>query len=240
MRAGELLGITVNSFTSVSLEPPLISFCLANSVRSLEEFRKVESFAVNILREDQTEISRKFAQSDDDKWAEVNYRTSARSNPILEPNLAVFECKHREEYECGDHVIVIGHVLHIETNTEGKAARFLPRPLWWIKSVLRRKKACMPKNGQDHLESLRDGRDVYIYGKKVEDVTTDPSFRNSVDSFARLYDYQCEPENLEVMTFESPDSGERVNRCWQLPTCYEEMVQRREAISGWAELHYGF
>lgn len=98
----------------------------------------------------------------------------------------------------------------------------------------------MPKNGQDHLESLRDGRDVYIYGKKVEDVTTDPSFRNSVDSFARLYDYQCEPENLEVMTFESPDSGERVNRCWQLPTCYEEMVQRREAISGWAELHYGF
>ena len=121
---GELLGITVNSFTSVSLEPPLISFCLAKSVRSLEEFRKVESFAVNILREDQREISRKFAQSDDDKWAEVNYRTSARSNPILEPNLAVFECKHREAYECGDHVIVIGHVLHIETNTEERPLVF--------------------------------------------------------------------------------------------------------------------
>ena len=121
---GELLGITVNSFTSVSLEPPLISFCLAKSVRSLEEFRKVESFAVNILREDQREISLKFAQSDDNKWSEVNYRTSARSNPILEPNLAVFECKHQEEYEGGDHVIVVGHVLNFETDTQERPLIF--------------------------------------------------------------------------------------------------------------------
>ncbi len=121
---GELLGITINSFTSVSLDPPLISFCLAKSSRCLEVFRGLESFAVNILREDQSDLSRIFAESDDNKWAEVNYRSSVRSNPILEPNLAVFECKYHEEFESGDHVIVIGHVLDIEADDEERPLVF--------------------------------------------------------------------------------------------------------------------
>ena len=96
------------------------------------------------------------------------------------------------------------------------------------------------KTGEQHLQSLRDGRDVYIHGAGVNDVTAHPAFRNSVATAASLYDYQCSPENIEKMTFVSPGTGERVNRCWQLPGSYAELVARREALTAWAETHYGF
>ena len=96
------------------------------------------------------------------------------------------------------------------------------------------------KNGFDHLASLRDGRDVFIYGARVDDVTTHPAFRRSVASAAALYDFQCAPANVESQTFESPDTGERVNRCWQLPTSLAELVARRQALTAWAETHFGF
>ena len=95
------------------------------------------------------------------------------------------------------------------------------------------------KTGEQHLQSLRDGRDVYIRGERVADVTNHPAFRNSVASAASLYDYQCASENVEKMTFVS-DSDRRVNRCWQLPANYAELVARREALTAWAETHYGF
>ena len=96
------------------------------------------------------------------------------------------------------------------------------------------------KNGQAHLEALRDGREIYLHGKRVDDVTTDPAFRNAAASAASLYDFQCAPGNVEKMTFTSPATGDRVSRCWQLPTNYEELVARREALAAWAETHFGF
>ena len=98
----------------------------------------------------------------------------------------------------------------------------------------------MAKDGRKHLESLRDGREVFISGERVADVTVHPAFRNSVASSAHLYDYQSAAENREKMTFVSPDTGERVSRCWQLPTSHAEIVARREALTDWAETHYGF
>ncbi len=96
------------------------------------------------------------------------------------------------------------------------------------------------KTGADHIESLRDGRTVYLHGQVVEDVVEHPAYRNAVRSAAHLYDFQAAPENLERMTFASPTNGERVNRCWQLPHSYGELVQRREALTAWAEQTYGF
>jgi 4-hydroxyphenylacetate 3-monooxygenase len=96
------------------------------------------------------------------------------------------------------------------------------------------------KNGARHLSSLRDGRDVFILGRRVDDVTAHPAFRNSVASAARLYDFQSSPENIGKMTFPSPQTGERVSRSWQLPATYADLVQRREALSAWAETHFGF
>jgi 4-hydroxyphenylacetate 3-monooxygenase len=96
------------------------------------------------------------------------------------------------------------------------------------------------KTGAQHLASLRDGREVYIFGKRVEDVTTHPAFRNSVASAAYLYDFQSAPERMEQMTFSVPDTGTRVSRSWQLPTNFAELVARREALTAWAETHFGF
>lgn len=96
------------------------------------------------------------------------------------------------------------------------------------------------KGGKEHLESLRDGRTVYLDGQLVDDVTTHPAFRNAVKSASDLYEFQAQPENEDLMTFESPTSGRRVNRAWQMPTSYEELVKRREALVGWAEQHGGF
>ncbi|NUA31808.1 4-hydroxyphenylacetate 3-hydroxylase family protein [Cupriavidus basilensis] len=98
----------------------------------------------------------------------------------------------------------------------------------------------MVKTGSQHIEMLRDGREVYLDGKRVTDVTTHAAFRNSIRSYANLYDFQARPENIEKMTFESPDTGDRVSRIWQLPESYDDLVQRRMALEAWTELHYGF
>jgi 4-hydroxyphenylacetate 3-monooxygenase len=96
------------------------------------------------------------------------------------------------------------------------------------------------KTGAEHLTSLRDGRTVYIDGKLVPDVTEHPAFRNSVRSAASLYDFQARPENVEMMTFMPEGSNRRVNRAWQLPRNYDEMVRRRKALQAWARLTCGF
>lgn len=95
------------------------------------------------------------------------------------------------------------------------------------------------KSGRDHTESLRDGREIYIDGARVEDVTTHPAFRNLVRSVAKLFDYASAPENRDLMTFETPEGG-RANRIWQLPTSYEDMCERRGALEAWTALHAGF
>lgn len=95
------------------------------------------------------------------------------------------------------------------------------------------------KSGRDHTESLRDGREIYIDGARVEDVTTHPAFRNLVRSVAKLFDYASAPENRDLMTFATPEGG-RANRIWQLPTSYEDMCERRGALEAWTALHAGF
>lgn len=96
------------------------------------------------------------------------------------------------------------------------------------------------KTGSMHIDALRDGRTVYIDGERVDDVTTHPAFRNSVASSAGLYDFQSDPENLELMTFAPDGSGKRINRSWQLPRNHREMIERRKAMEAWAKYSYGF
>lgn len=96
------------------------------------------------------------------------------------------------------------------------------------------------KTGAEHIKSLQDGRTVYLDGKLVGDVTEHKAFRNSVQSAAALYDFQARPENIELMTFRPNGSNRRVNRGWQMPRNYEEMVQRRKALQAWAALSCGF
>ncbi|WP_321782406.1 4-hydroxyphenylacetate 3-hydroxylase family protein [Burkholderia pyrrocinia] len=98
----------------------------------------------------------------------------------------------------------------------------------------------MVKNGSQHIAMLRDGREVYLDGKRVADVTTHPAFRNSIGSYANLYDFQARPANVEKMTFRPDGTDKQVSRIWQLPTTYDELVERRAVLEAWTELHYGF
>ncbi|MGH6781408.1 MAG: 4-hydroxyphenylacetate 3-hydroxylase N-terminal domain-containing protein, partial [Sphingomonadaceae bacterium] len=76
----------------------------------------------------------------------------------------------------------------------------------------------MIKTGNQHIAMLRDGREVYLDGKRVTDVTSHPAFRNSIRSYANLYDFQAQPGNVDKMTFQPAGTDRRVSRIWELPT----------------------
>ena len=97
----------------------------------------------------------------------------------------------------------------------------------------------MLKTGAQHIEALRDGRQVFINGAVAGDVTAHPAFRETVRSVARLYDFQSEERNRSLMTCET-ESGDRASRIWQMPASYAELVERRKALETWATLHCGF
>lgn len=97
----------------------------------------------------------------------------------------------------------------------------------------------MIKNGEQHIASLRDGREVYLDGELVKDVTTHPAYRGAVASIGRMFDFQSAPENRDLMTFET-ETGTRANRIWELPGSYDALVKRRKGLEAWTELHAGF
>jgi 4-hydroxyphenylacetate 3-monooxygenase len=109
-----------------------------------------------------------------------------------------------------------------------------------ISAALPRRGESVIKTGRQHLDAIRDGRTVFLDGQVVNDVTAHPAYRNAAATVARLYDFQAEPENIELMTFEVPGKSIRVNRAWQLPRSYAELVQRRTALTAWSALHCGF
>lgn len=97
----------------------------------------------------------------------------------------------------------------------------------------------MSRTGKGYVESLRDGRTVFINGERVADVTQHPAFRNAVHSVANLYDLAASPEHREVMTFRSPKTGEPVNKAFLIPRTPEDLTARRQAMKLWAEATYG-
>ncbi len=98
----------------------------------------------------------------------------------------------------------------------------------------------MIKTGAQHGESLRDGRQIYINGASVEDVTRHAAFGRSVASVCRLFDFQSDPLNRPLMTFETPDSRTLAHVMWKPPRSREDLERRREALVAWAQLHAGF
>jgi flavin reductase (DIM6/NTAB) family NADH-FMN oxidoreductase RutF len=116
---GKPVGLTANSFTSLSLDPPLVLFCLDRKIASFESFHANRHFAVNVLRHDQEELSRRFATSSIDKFQGIPYETWATGCPILKGCLAAFECDIQQVIEAGDHVIIIGEVNKIRSDADG-------------------------------------------------------------------------------------------------------------------------
>jgi flavin reductase (DIM6/NTAB) family NADH-FMN oxidoreductase RutF len=107
---GSLLGATVSSFSSVSLDPPLILFSIARSAKAFSAWEAVDAFSVNILAEDQSDTSTRFARAMTDKWQGVEARVAANGTPLLPGALAWLECTSYAKYDGGDHLIFVGRV----------------------------------------------------------------------------------------------------------------------------------
>lgn len=107
---GELIGLTVNSFSSVSLDPPLVLWSLATSSPNLEAFRNASHYAVNVLSAAQTEVSQRFASRLPDKFAGIEACSGLGGAPLLPACMAWFECRNVTQHPGGDHLILIGHV----------------------------------------------------------------------------------------------------------------------------------
>lgn len=111
---GTLVGLTANSFNSVSLSPPLVLWSLSRRAGSMPAFTSGSHYAVNILAADQRALAERFASKDIDRFAGVAFRRGAGGAPVLEGSAAVFECFNRSQYEEGDHVIFVGEVERCE------------------------------------------------------------------------------------------------------------------------------
>ena len=107
---GRLLGLTANSFNSVSLSPPLVLWSLGLHAGSLPLFHAGTHYVINVLAADQLELCQRFAYGKGDRFAGVDYTLGQSGLPILGGALAWFECHNRSRYEEGDHVIFVGEV----------------------------------------------------------------------------------------------------------------------------------
>ena len=104
------IGLTVSSFASVSLDPPLILWCLARDSNMFAEFEACTHFAVNILAEDQTELSQRFAMPSDDRFEGIALENGEGGVPLLSGCAARLQCRNAAQHDGGDHVIFVGEI----------------------------------------------------------------------------------------------------------------------------------
>jgi flavin reductase (DIM6/NTAB) family NADH-FMN oxidoreductase RutF len=126
------LGATVSSFSSVSLDPPLILFSIGRHSKAFAAWQSVDSFAVNILGENQSAISTRFARALTNKWEGVSVCPGLGGVPLLSNALAWIECQSYAKYDGGDHLIIVGHVLSLTARAEVDA-----RPLVFFRGKYR-------------------------------------------------------------------------------------------------------
>lgn len=113
---GEPVGITANSFNSVSLEPPMVLWSLAKNARSLPVFQSAETWNVHILSNEQEALSNRFARAGEDKFSGLPLDSAEEHAPLLQDCSARFRCKTAFQYDGGDHIIFVGEVTDYDAN----------------------------------------------------------------------------------------------------------------------------
>lgn len=116
---GQPAGFTANSFSSLSLDPPLLLVCPANSLSSFDTFTHCDHFAVSVLASDQQDASNAFAGSSPDRFASVPLHSDENGCPLVTGYAARFSCRSFNTVPAGDHLILIGEVQHFETTGKG-------------------------------------------------------------------------------------------------------------------------
>ena len=109
---GRLVGLTANSFNSVSLEPPLVLWSLSKQSSSMPALRAAPGYAINVLAADQRVLAERFARKGIDRFDGVAWRPGLTGLPLLDGAVATFECRTRSHHDEGDHLIFVGEVTH--------------------------------------------------------------------------------------------------------------------------------
>ncbi|WP_104116274.1 flavin reductase family protein [Arthrobacter sp. B1805] len=112
------IGFTCQSFYSVSVNPPLVSFSVMKTSITYPRIRDTGSFTVNVLARNQEALSNQFARRGTDKWAGIPWSPTTQGNPIVEGSLAWFDCTIWAEHDAGDHLIVLGRVIELGTSPD--------------------------------------------------------------------------------------------------------------------------
>lgn len=117
-KAGDVYGFTANSFASVSLDPPLLLVNIAKTAYGLDVFTNAEGFAINILAENQKNLSNTFASKGADKFEGVDWTAKTTGSPVFDGVISWFDCASYQQVDAGDHVILIGRVLEYSYNAD--------------------------------------------------------------------------------------------------------------------------
>jgi 3-hydroxy-9,10-secoandrosta-1,3,5(10)-triene-9,17-dione monooxygenase reductase component len=112
-REGQKVGMTANSFNSVSLEPALVLWSIGRTTNCFDEFIAAQSFAIHVLAEDQQPLSNLFAMTGTDRFAELDCTEGLAGVPILPHYSSCFQCTIEHQYDGGDHVIIVGRVIEL-------------------------------------------------------------------------------------------------------------------------------
>jgi flavin reductase (DIM6/NTAB) family NADH-FMN oxidoreductase RutF len=121
---GRLVGLTANSFNSVSLSPPLVLWSLARQSTSMPGFLSAQHYAINVLAADQRPLAERFARKGIDRFDGAPWRPGLTGAPVMDGAVAVFECTHRSQHDEGDHIIFVGQVLHCRRRVGAKPLVF--------------------------------------------------------------------------------------------------------------------
>jgi flavin reductase (DIM6/NTAB) family NADH-FMN oxidoreductase RutF len=113
------VGLAVNSFTSVSLDPPLVAICVNRASTTWPRIRATGRFTVNVLAADQEGVSRRFASTGGERFEGIGWRPSPAGSPLLEGSLAWIDATVEAEHDAGDHILVVGRVAALDVVREG-------------------------------------------------------------------------------------------------------------------------
>ena len=113
------VGMTISSFNSVSLDPPLVLFSVARTAHSLPDLLAAPGYAIHVLASDQVDLSSRFARALAAKWQDVEHRPGLHDAPLLDAALAHFECAAHAQHDGGDHVILLARVLRFSMRPSG-------------------------------------------------------------------------------------------------------------------------
>ena len=113
---GNPIGFTANSFTSVSLDPPLLLVCIDKKSEQLSAYSHGDGFAINILANNQQDLSNRFAAPVGNRFDGIEWQKSNAGNPLLSDTAAYFDCSMEKTVDAGDHIIIIGRVVECDAN----------------------------------------------------------------------------------------------------------------------------